>query len=221
MMMDMMFSEMDMNKTTSTTGMNMNNSSMNSTPPMQMDQELEIVIMNAMMMGVTNQGTLNCTSDLGPDIQKYKIDPYKPMLPTSNFTFGPNFIGLFDFPNVGNWRAFFYFKLQIGNETRLLVPDFSFASVTSPNTPTLSPAPTRAPTRAPTTPPKVTDTNGNHDGSSVGMIVAIAVVITALVAFVITAGYFYHKNGHLFGMTITKKGIQPVRADDYVAFTGT
>jgi hypothetical protein len=47
----------------------------------------------------------------------------------------------------------------------------------------------------------------------------LAIFIISLAGFLIVAGYFYHKNGHLFGYAISKKGIRPVRADDYVAFS--
>eukprot|EP00026_Physarum_polycephalum_P010887 Phypoly_transcript_11072.p1 GENE.Phypoly_transcript_11072~~Phypoly_transcript_11072.p1 ORF type:complete len:398 (+),score=79.81 Phypoly_transcript_11072:2-1195(+) len=93
-----------------------------------MTVEQNAVMMNAMMTGINNQGVLNCTADLGAVMQKAGMDPWMPMLPTSNYTFGPKFMSIFDFPNPGNWKMFMYFRIQEGNETVLIVPHFSLNS---------------------------------------------------------------------------------------------
>lgn len=93
-----------------------------------MTVEEDAVMMNAMMTGINNMGQLNCTADLGAVMQKYHMDPYMSMLPTSNYTFGPKFLSIFDFPNYGYWRMFVYLRVQEGNETKLIVPHFSLNS---------------------------------------------------------------------------------------------
>lgn len=158
-----------------------------------------------------------------------------PMLPTSNYTFGPKFISFFDFPNVGNWSVFFYLKIQVGvcppillfdplffffrfrfphirfslscifsflllfimllyvnslglgDEFRLIVPDFSFATVDSPNTPTFPPVPTTKPrpTRAPTSPPSKASEDDTNVPGKILMIAGISCLALAVIVAVI------------------------------------
>jgi len=79
--------------------------------------------MNMLMMGWQYNNTLNCLSDAGKVMMEMDMDMtiwYGPA------TYGPTVVGIFDFPNAGNWRVWAYVKVLMPNGTeRLIVPDFA------------------------------------------------------------------------------------------------
>eukprot|EP01112_Ceratiomyxa_fruticulosa_P021552 TRINITY_DN7622_c0_g1_i1.p1 TRINITY_DN7622_c0_g1~~TRINITY_DN7622_c0_g1_i1.p1 ORF type:complete len:332 (-),score=70.79 TRINITY_DN7622_c0_g1_i1:149-1144(-) len=87
--------------------------------------------MEALYMGMTKTGALDCLSDMG----KIMDDTGMMMMAEPPNTFGPNILGILDFPNTGNWRLFAYMKVQFANGTQaLLVPDFGIKAMAPPST---------------------------------------------------------------------------------------
>jgi len=105
---------------------------------MTMDQMMSLspamlnLSMNAMMIGVESNGSVNCKSDEGKIMQEMEG-----MMDMSMF-YGPSTFnrisGLFDFPDLTHFRIFAYVKVRLDDGTeRLLVPSFAVYSVVDPN----------------------------------------------------------------------------------------
>jgi len=101
---------------------------------MTMDQMMEMqdsdpamynLSMNALMIGVEMNGTLNCKSDEGAIMTE--------MMGMMNMSiyYGPSTFnvisGLFDFPDTGHWRMFAYMAMEMEDGSqRLFVPQIDF-----------------------------------------------------------------------------------------------
>jgi len=98
---------------------------------MTLSPEMLNLSMNAMMIGVESNGSVNCKSDEGKIMQEMQG-----MMDMSMF-YGPSTFyrisGLFDFPDLAHFRIFAYVKVRLDDGTeRLLVPSFAVYSVADP-----------------------------------------------------------------------------------------
>jgi len=102
----------------------MANSSMSDLMMMNPDSMMYNLTMNAAMIGVEFNGTVDCLSDEGT-----VVDEMGGMMDMSIY-YGPipfgTVAGIFDFPVAGHWRIFAYMKLRLpSGEERLIVPHFA------------------------------------------------------------------------------------------------
>eukprot|EP01119_Soliformovum_irregulare_P008256 TRINITY_DN21385_c0_g1_i1.p1 TRINITY_DN21385_c0_g1~~TRINITY_DN21385_c0_g1_i1.p1 ORF type:complete len:477 (-),score=77.18 TRINITY_DN21385_c0_g1_i1:41-1471(-) len=80
--------------------------------------------MNAYMVGLTGNGTLDCNSDMGP-----VMDDMMGMMNMDQYYGPPDYgkvVGIFGFPEAGPWRVWIYMKMELPNgEHRLIIPQFN------------------------------------------------------------------------------------------------
>jgi len=111
-------------------GMVAAHSGMNMTDEEMMNDPMMNLTMNALMMGIQPNGTVNCESDAGV------IMEFMPEMDHSRYYgpehFGPVIVGLFDWPAYGDWRVFAWMKIEINGVERLIVPHFSVKTVLQP-----------------------------------------------------------------------------------------
>jgi len=112
--------------------MNMSTSIMTGDMNMMMTDPMYNLSMNAMMMGVEMNGTLNCLQDMGSLMNMAGMNMSEYYGPD---TFGPTVVGIFEWPNLGNWRIWAYTGIDNGDgTTSLLVPQFDVNVVYVPQT---------------------------------------------------------------------------------------
>jgi len=83
--------------------------------------------MNAMMIGVETNGSVNCFSDAGTVMQSMQG-----MMNMSSW-YGPEYyssiMGLFNFPDVDHFTIFVYVKVQLSDgSNRLIIPSFAISA---------------------------------------------------------------------------------------------
>jgi len=120
---EMLMSVMNMSSSIMT-GDNMN---------MMMTDPMYNLSMNAMMMGVQMNGTLNCLQDMGTLMNMPGMNMSVYYGPD---TFGPTIVGIFEWPNLGNWRIWAYTGVDNGDgSTSVVVPQFDVNVVYIPPPP--------------------------------------------------------------------------------------
>lgn len=86
------------------------------------DDAMMNLTMNAMMIGITMNGSIDCFREAGEIIRETGMNMSYFSGPE---TFGPTIVGLYDFPFAGYWRIFAHMKIKLPDgRIQLIVPHF-------------------------------------------------------------------------------------------------
>jgi len=93
------------------------------------------VVHHGIMMGLTGNGTINCFVEAGQVIRDTGMSMGTLEGPD---TFGPDIIGIFDFPLTGNFRVWANMKIRLANGTEFLFTPHFDVKVVPPQAPGLT-----------------------------------------------------------------------------------